>query len=88
MRVTPISAITDAITHLRDGVSAIQFLASHHCDNRVLVEFLKPRINNVLAIIDDCDIYQLQIKIPRAFDILDECHFYLSDRRNLQCPII
>lgn len=81
MRVIPIGSVSNAIAHLRAGVSSVQAIAGYtRPQTSVLIDYLKPRLDRILETIEEYDIYQLQIHLPKAFDLLDECQTYLASR--------
>jgi hypothetical protein len=79
MRAIELSRVGEAINFLRAGVLGVQTNAAYRLpQTSTLINFLKPRINTILEILEECDVYQLQIHLPKAFDALEECHLFLA----------
>lgn len=84
-RIMPAWMVNNAITKLRTEIKEIGercvYREYREPESTLLAAYIKPRIEQVNKILD-FDLRELQVFLPNAFDLIDECKAYLWKLEN------
>lgn len=84
-RIMPAWAVTDGLAKMRAEVREIGerclYREYREPESTLLAAYIKPRIEQVNKILD-FDLRELQVFLPNAFDLIDECKAYLWKLEN------